>query len=401
MKRAGFQSLGEILQPCSLEDFLSANWGKTYKYVPGWPGKFSKLLPWERLNEILQQHRLDFPRLRLTRDGERLPREAYLRYTMGGRRKMSIPRVRHAEITRQLSSGASLVLDAVDELYKPLTELAEGLELFFHERIQINSYAGWRTSRGFDLHWDDHDVFILQVTGQKRWLVYSPTLPYPLTGDSKDCKPQEPPLWEGILKAGDLLYIPRGFWHVAFPLDEPTLHLTVGIHNRTGLDLVRWATERMRASETFRKDLLRFATEEIRSDHLAQLRNELLAELDNDLLNRYFREMDANATPRGRLSLPWSASAEVLPKSPHTHIQLLSPRPLDLRVEKGIIEFCSQRKRWRFSADALSVLQKLQTNRICSVAELCEATEGNIPGERVRAFLQELILNGLAAVVSD
>jgi ribosomal protein L16 Arg81 hydroxylase len=300
-----------------------------------------------------------------------------------------------------LSQGASLVLDAVDELHEPLTELAEGLELFFHERIQINSYAGWRTSRGFDLHWDDHDVFILQVTGRKHWMVHSPTIPYPIAGDSKESKPQGPPLWDEILKAGDLLYIPRGFWHVAFPLDEPTLHLTVGVHNRTGIDLVRWVMERMRASETFRKDLPRFASEELRSAHLDQIRKELLAELDDDLLNRYLRTMDTNATARGRLSLPWSATVEILPRSLHTRLRLLSPRPLDLQIKSGVIEFCSQKRRWRFSSDALLILQKLETNRTCSVAELLKASEENIPREKVRAFLRELIINGLVAVVSD
>jgi len=401
MKRAHLQSLEEILLPYAVEDFLSANWGNTYKHVAGWPSKFSSLLPWERLNEILQQHRLDFPRLRLTRDGKRLPADAYLRYTTGNRRKILVPRVRYAAITRELRLGASLVLDAVDELHQPLTDLAEGLELFFRERIQINAYAGWRTSRGFDLHWDDHDVFILQVNGCKRWVVHGPTLRYPLAGFSKDNKPQGPPLWDQILKAGDLFYIPRGFWHVAFPLDEPTLHLTIGVHNRSGLDLARWVMERMRVRESFRKDLPRFATEEIRSDHLLQLRNELLEEFDNDLLNRYFDEMDANATPRGRLSLPWSAAAKILPESETTQLRLLSPRPLELRVENDVLEFCSLKKRWRFSSDAFIILQRLETNRICSVAELCEATKNEIPIETVRTFLQELVLNGLVAIVSS
>lgn len=399
--RAGSQILAEILQPCSLEDFLATIWGQTYKYVPGPPDKFSRLLPWERLNEILRQHRLDFPRLRLTRDGERLPTHTYLSYTKGGQRKVSIPRVRHADITRELRRGASLVLDAVDELHQPLTELAEGLELFFHERIQINCYSGWRTSRGFDLHWDDHDVFILQVTGPKSWQVYGPTRLYPLTGDKKDNKPEGDPLWEGTLTAGDLLYIPRGFWHVAFPLNEPTLHLTVGVHNRTGLDLARWAVERLRASETFRRDLPLFATDAERAAHVAQLREELLAEFDSDVFDRYFRERDANALARGSLSLPWSPSENVLPDSPGTKLRLLSPRPLDLQVEKGVIEFCSQRKRWRFAAEAFAILQKLETGRVCSIGELCEATKGKIPDEKVRVFLQELVLNGLAAIVSD
>jgi hypothetical protein len=400
MERSGFQSLASILQPCSLEEFLSVNWGKTYKHVAGWPDKFSHFLPWNRLNEILQQHRLDFPRLRLTRDGERLRPETYLRYTTG-RSKTSVPRLRQAELTRELSRGASLVLDAVDELHGPLTELAEGLELFFHARIQINSYAGWRTSRGFDLHWDDHDVFILQVDGRKRWVVYGPTIPHPLPGDSKEQKPEGPPLWDQVLNTGDVLYIPRGFWHVAFPLDEPTLHLTVGVHNRTGLDLARWVTERMRASETFRKDLPLLASEESRSAYLVQLRNELLAQLNDDLLNRYFQEIDADTTARARFSLPWSPTLEVLPEDPQTLLRWLAPRPLELRAENGVIEFCSQKKRWRFSADAFIILERLETKRTCSVAELCEVAGPTLTRETVRIFLQELIMNGLLAIVSN
>jgi hypothetical protein len=399
MGEKALQSLEEILQPCPREEFLSSSWGITYKHVQGWPGKFSHLLPWERLNEILEQHRLDFPRLRLTRDGQSLAPSAYLRH-ITGRGKPAVPRLRHAELTQQLSAGATLVLDAVDELHQPLTELAEGLELFFHERVQINAYAGWRTSHGFDLHWDDHDVFILQVTGRKRWSIHGMTRPYPIAGDSKKDKPDGEPLWEKTLQDGDLLYIPRGFWHVALPLNEPTLHLTVGVHNRTGMDLLRWATERMRGSEVFRKDLPRFATNEARAAHLSELREEFLAEWSDDVLNRYFNAMDARAAARPRLSLPWSPAEEALPSSPETRVRLLSPRPLNLEVKDGVIEFTSQKKRWRFSADALLILRRLDERRVCTVTQLSEAAKGKIDEQRVKAFLQELILNGLVAIVS-
>ena len=47
-----------------------------------------------------------------------------------------------------------------------------------------------------------------------------------------------------------LLYIPRGWWQtVALPLDEPTLHLNVGVHKRTGGDLARWLAERLSRRE--------------------------------------------------------------------------------------------------------------------------------------------------------
>ena len=401
--RMVFNHLAEILQPCPQEEFIASSWGKTFKHVRGWPGKFKHLLPWEQLNRILEQHRLDFPRLRLTRDGQSLPANMYLRHTTGGRRKTSIPRLQTEKLTETLREGATLVLDAVDELFEPLTELAEGLELFFHEHIQINSYAGWRTSRGFDLHWDDHDVFILQVTGRKRWRVYGMTRPYPLVSDIEQAeKPlSDHPLWEETLSDGDLLYIPRGFWHVAFPMDEPTLHLTVGVHNRTGLDLLRWVAERMRASEIFRQDLPRYGDASERAAHIAELRRELLAELDNDALDRYFKDLDATAEARPRICLPWSATPSVLPDAGETTVRLAAPRPLNLRVENGVIEFSCLKKRWRFAADALQILRALAERRKCSVAELCEAAKDVLEEETVRAFLKELLLQGLLVVVRE
>jgi hypothetical protein len=335
------------------------------------------------------------------RDGRSLPTSAYLRHATPARGKTPIPRLLHAGLTKQLREGATLVLDAVDELYRPLEELAESLELFFHEHIQINAYAGWHTSRGFDLHWDDHDVFILQVTGRKRWSVYGMTRPYPLAGESEaNPRPTHEPLWEETLADGDLLYIPRGWWHVAVPMDEPTLHLTVGIHNRTGIDLLRWLTDRMRASEIFRQDLPRFYSRAERRAHIEQLRRELLARWgEEDLLERYYSEADAVAEPRAHLSLPWSATNAILPPSGETLVRLTAPRPLDLKIEEGVLEFSCHKKRWRLAGDAILILRPLAHGRVCSVSELCGAASGRLEEQTVRTFLGELILHGLLAVV--
>jgi ribosomal protein L16 Arg81 hydroxylase len=387
--------LEQLLSPLTVDEFLTNFWGQTFKHVPGTPDKFSNLFPWQRLNDALEQHRLDFPRIRLTRDGERLPPTSYISHSKSGQKRVAVPRLRYDKLTQELNSGATLVLDAVDELYEPLRAVAEALELFFHERIQINAYAGWRTSRGFDLHWDDHDVFILQVTGRKQWMVHGMTLAYPVAGDPKEPKPTEPPLWDHILEAGDLLYIPRGFWHVAYPLNEPTLHLTVGVHNRAGLDLLRWLVNRMRSRETFRMDLPRFATRETIQAHLLQMRSELLAEWDDDILNRYFADLDASAIARPHLSLPVSDS---LP-SGNMLVRLLAPRPLDLKIDSGVVRFTSQRKEWRLTAEALPLLCHLDKHRVCSVSELCEVAKNEIDERRVKIFLKELLTNGLVAIV--
>lgn len=386
--------LEHLLSPLAVDEFLKNFWGQAFKHVPGHPDKFAHLLPWHRLNEALEQHRLDFPRLRLTRDGQRLPPGSYISH--GNSRQKRVPRLRYEKLTQELDRGATLVLDAVDELYESTRVLAEALELFFHERVQINAYASWKTSRGFDLHWDDHDVFILQVTGRKHWMVHGMTRAYPLAGDPKEPKPTEPPLWDQILETGDLLYIPRGFWHVAYPLNEPTLHLTVGVHNRAGIDLLHWLTNRMRSRDLFRMDLPRFATGETIQSHLLQMRDELLAEWDDDILNRYFADLDGSASSRPRLSLECAPGS--LP-SGNMLVRLLAPRPLKLKVETGVVCFSSQRKNWRLAVEALPVLSHLDKHRVCSVSELCEVAKSEVDEQRVRVFLKELLVHGLVAIV--
>jgi ribosomal protein L16 Arg81 hydroxylase len=302
-------------------------------------------------------------------------------------------------LTKHLREGATLVLDAVDELSEPVEELAIKLELLFREHVQVNMYAGWQTSRGFDLHWDDHDVFILQVAGRKRWSVYGETRRAPLVNDvEKAARPTCEPIWTETLEDGDLLYIPRGWWHVAEPLAEPTLHLTVGIHNRTGLDLLRWLSERMRASEAFRRDLPRASSTQERAAHLKRLREELTEAFDDSLLERFYEEMDARADSRARVELPFDATPQQQPASLGAVVSLLAPRPLKLEASGGVVEFESLKMRWRFAEDALLVLRPLEERRVCTVAELCEAARPRLNEKTVRAFVRELAQQGLVAV---
>ena len=391
--------LAKLLDPLAPEEFLASSWGRGLAHVRGGAGKFAHLLPWGRLNDILRRHRLDFPRLRLVKGGKPLASSAYLRHVTPRRARSPIPRLRPAELNQHLREGATLVLDAVDELHAPVEELAAALELIFCEHVQVNLYAGFQTSRGFDLHWDDHDVFILQVAGRKRWSVYGMTRPHPVANDIEPAeRPAHEPAWQETLEDGDLLYLPRGWWHVAEPLAEPTLHLTVGVHKRTGLDLLRWLSERVRASVAFRRDLPRLEGAEEKARHSAALREEFLKAWDDALVERFFEEQDAQAEPRAAPSMPWSASAEVLPPAPSALVRWAAPRPFEFKEEGGVVEFSCMKRRWRFAAPALAVLRPLSERRVCTIAELCEDARGRVDAPTVRALLGELLLHGLVVV---
>src|SRR5438874_9679074 len=93
-------------------------------------------------------------------------------------------------------------------------------------------------------------------------------------------KPPQAPLWEAMLEDGDLLYMPRGWWHVAAPVDEPTLHLTLGVQNPTGADLLEWFAERLRMHEEVRRDLPCFEDEASRTAYLQSIHEILITSWD-------------------------------------------------------------------------------------------------------------------------
>src|SRR5580698_10696248 len=240
-------TLDDLLHPCNVQEFLANYAGTGFLHVPGEAQKFASLLPWSALNDILRTHRFGAKGIRMVSGGRTIPQEAFLKDGI----------VRAPEMTELLREGATLVLERVDCMYEPLTGLAENLERVFAVPIQINMYAGWRVAHGFDVHWDDHDVFVVQVAGRKHWKIYGVTEKFPIK-NSVELHSQPPtgdPVFDGLLTQGDVLYMPRGWWHIAIPCDEPTMHLTVGLTSPTGADLMVWLAQRLKRDEFMRRDL--------------------------------------------------------------------------------------------------------------------------------------------------
>ncbi|MBV9082857.1 MAG: hypothetical protein JOZ62_09290, partial [Acidobacteriaceae bacterium] len=359
---------------------------------------------WAALNLILREHRLEPPRLRLVESGKSVPADSFVGYSNGRRSSNRVPHLRAPELTQLLRNGATLILDAVQELYQPLTALAEDLERTFQVPVQINAYAGWRTSQGFDCHWDDHDVFILQVAGRKHWRVYGTTREYPLARDIERAleRPDNPPVWDGFLENGDMLYIPRGWWHEAIPVDEPTLHLTLGIHNVTGADLLSWFVERLRTHPEIRQDLPRFATAAEQARWVKRIGEILAEDWRPNVLAEYVAYLNAMTDPRPAIGLPWTAMPGVLPADDGEYALTWNViRPVELeRGPDGTVELCANRKRYRFAAAALPVLQALRDARTCSLEQLWSAAAGKLDRETIRVFVRELVSEGLVSIAS-
>jgi ribosomal protein L16 Arg81 hydroxylase len=82
----------------------------------------------------------------------------------------------------------------------------------------------------------------VQLIGEKRWQVYAPTLQLPLSHQTSEKFGLAPGLsdFEYLLREGDVLYIPRGWWHEVTPITAQSLHFSIGTYPPTTLDYVMW-----------------------------------------------------------------------------------------------------------------------------------------------------------------
>ena len=145
----------------------------------------------------------------------------------------------------QFERGATIVLQALQLQHPPLANFCRELEREFGHPVQANSYYTPASAQGFKVHHDTHDVLCLQVEGEKRWLVYAPVLELPLKSQKYAAELGEPgePLMDVTMRAGDTLYLPRGWLHQAMTSDTASLHLTVGINVATWRDAIRAAVD--------------------------------------------------------------------------------------------------------------------------------------------------------------
>jgi ribosomal protein L16 Arg81 hydroxylase len=299
------QELENILAPVPVTEFLMQYWSSRLLFVSGTPAKFDSLFSWACLNEILATHRLPHSRLRLVKNGEAIDPSFYQYPSVVPSGGVNI--TDDDRLTAHLRSGASLVLNEAEDLHLPLRRFATGLQHIFTAHVNINLYAGFKHDPGFLVHWDPQDGFILQVAGTKSWRVWLPSRAWPIKADRDRLEePKGEPIWSGDLKAGDLLYIPRGWWHVATPLDQPSLHLTVTTNARSGLDLLRWLVGRVASYDVARMSVPTAYPASERLRYYDELRSALLStanSTDWDLFLESERQ-SPDLRPRPRFSLP-------------------------------------------------------------------------------------------------
>lgn len=251
-----FQSL---LHPVDFAHFFDQHWEKSPLVVKGsrtagWPDLFSKQI----LEDLLRRHSVQF--------GRDLNA---CRYHSGrvedvGAPPGSGPRLTPERFQRLYQDGVTVQFFQPQRFQEGLWRVMENLESFFGCLVGCNVYLTPGGTQGFAPHYDDVEVFVLQLEGAKRWRLYRPPLELP-RGYSRDLRPEEigEPTHDVVIEKGDLLYFPRGTVHQA---ETPqgmrhSTHVTISTyqHNSWGDYITsvfpHLMTEAMKVDVDFRRGL--------------------------------------------------------------------------------------------------------------------------------------------------
>lgn len=238
-------ALPRCVDPVDSDRFLREYWEQRPLLVPrSEEGRFDDLLSQAEAECLLTSTGLRYPAFRLVKAGEKIGLGEYAEDVPW----RPTPFSGTADVERIVDAfehGATIVLQALQLHHLPVAEFCRALEDELGHPVQTNAYYTPRGAQGLPVHHDTHDVFCLQVSGEKRWLVYEPTLELPLKNQryTPDLGEPGPAVLDVVLQPGDTLYLPRGWLHEALTSDTDSLHLTVGVNVYTRLDAMRAALE--------------------------------------------------------------------------------------------------------------------------------------------------------------
>jgi bifunctional lysine-specific demethylase and histidyl-hydroxylase MINA len=255
-------SFASLLAPLTEAAFFADYHRKQPLHIRGAAAKLAPVMNWETLSQLVSQTGIWTQRaLELTYQLKKLPPQEYC--TRGLDRDLrdnwliDADRVKH-----WLKQGASLVLNDIATLSPALQAVAATLEQAVGGKAQANLYCSWQSHQGFGTHFDTHDVFALHCAGSKLWKIYQCPIPDPIAHPAFKNLPPEyhqknhgPVSLEVTLQPGDVLYIPRGWYHDALATSEATIHVTYGVTPMIGLDMVTQLFERAVHEPVFRAAL--------------------------------------------------------------------------------------------------------------------------------------------------
>lgn len=288
-------SLDWVLNPVSKDDFYKNYWEKKPLLIPRADNNYFKdLLSSEQIEEMvstLDPKRNEFD---MVNADEQVKRNLFID---------DDGRVNPSGVFKLFDQGATMILQRLHRRHPQLARFCAAMEAEFSHQFQTNIYFTPAKAKGFKVHYDTHDVFVLQVEGEKDWSIYNEAVELPISGQHFERGKHE--LGEETmtfhLKAGDMVYIPRGWMHEARSLDSNSLHITVGALTYSWADFITDAVGAVCMSEPSLRNALPsgYAKADYDTSQMLELFEEHLKTIaeksDFDKTHKHFKDMFVNS----------------------------------------------------------------------------------------------------------
>jgi ribosomal protein L16 Arg81 hydroxylase len=230
--------VAEMLAGVPKSEIVGGHWSDTPKVLRGGANAVHELVPSADICEIVVNATRNGGPSDLTAYREGVP-DHLVRAAIY---KLALNDTPTVAQLNEACGDSTLVINGIHRFHEGGMKLMHALFDGFSERMTVNLYyspAG--SDPGLGLHYDLWEVFAAHLQGSKHWRVWPPTGDHPVqhVPAELDIEATEPIIDE-IVVAGDVLYVPRGSWHLAKPCGEPVMHLTIGVHTKMGLDVGHW-----------------------------------------------------------------------------------------------------------------------------------------------------------------
>lgn len=234
--RFPMHSLDELLHPITPDVFRADYEGRKPLHIPAEPGAPKRaILDWGGFNRLLDQSSIwTSASLKLVANGEPIPPEQYCVTTQT--QSGQVVRPSPAKVETLLSLGASAIAGDVQALTPEFQTMSALLGRTWAALIGANIYCSFGGVQAFGTHFDLHDVFAIQTEGEKTWRLYQNRAdsPIALPEDEPDlrgwfARTRGPLMQEVRMRPGDVLYLPRGWYHDALATEGASLHVTFSV----------------------------------------------------------------------------------------------------------------------------------------------------------------------------
>jgi lysine-specific demethylase/histidyl-hydroxylase NO66 len=182
------------------------------------PASATSLLSWHQVEGLLTSFAIPPKLVQVTRDGEAVPSPFYC---LNGR-------LHPARLLALLDRGHSIVIKRVEQIYPPAAALKSDIERVIGDRVRVSLVSTTGSGGALARHFDRGDVLAIQLEGAKLWHIYDSPVENPVPA-SPDVERTADGGTERdvLLRCGDRLLIPSGYWHRCENQQGRSLHLAV------------------------------------------------------------------------------------------------------------------------------------------------------------------------------